>query len=436
MVVRKCEDCVMPLPVGTVPIGGPIVATAAVRLPATLELMETGAGLLEAGIWYKVIEDPDNPGQYIWDDVAAAAAALTLPDGNDRLDKLIWNDVHRVWEAHSETSLILTVLTPDGPDTNVGRGQFGSAIQDYLTNGLYRSVNDSIIGHEYSYAIGSFGLQELASDDDDVSNSITRVWKAGTANPWFWLITPNYLDYVGYYQGNVGTPLISNYTFSYSNKNNLRGDISVRIAPAGTDNAAMKALFDGEPVTDRTQIAVFENHMRVTGGLGYVSASSGGSVPVHDDVSIDDNENCRVACKVSGNLITPNGTVDVQQNRRTFDLINVGDNIFVDRPGATGDPIQPAIYYRFGFNAGGAIVNYRDTPENFPPQDVLSEEANSIRRNFLRIGGIEYDAVMAQINGERPDERMERFSERIPWAHVRFLYAAPPQFLSIEIPEV
>lgn len=62
----------MPIPDGTVPIGGPLIATAGERLPASKELLDNGVTLLDGGRWWSVIEDPDSPGSYIWVNSEAA----------------------------------------------------------------------------------------------------------------------------------------------------------------------------------------------------------------------------------------------------------------------------------------------------------------------------------------------------------------------------
>ena len=65
----------MTLPVGTQPLGGPLVPTAGARLEASRELFEAGAFMLDAGHWWGVRED--GGGGYEW--YATLAAGIT-PD--------------------------------------------------------------------------------------------------------------------------------------------------------------------------------------------------------------------------------------------------------------------------------------------------------------------------------------------------------------------
>ena len=413
----------MPLPPGTYPIGGAIVSTLAARPAASPALRDANV----------LLPDPVDGG---WLQVNAAGddwePASDLPAGTSRLDRLLWNDSLAAWEPHSETEWALSVLTPDGPDTDDGRRQLRAAIEARLASGSYRGVSAQNVGREYAYSAGT-GISESGS-----TGYLTSVWPRGGANPFLWYVTPNHLDRVGYYQGgDASTPLISSYTFSYWHRNSLRGNISIRIAAAGTSSADMKALFDAETEAQRTEIVVYERDFRVVGGRGSVA----GEITIHDNSLIPDADRCRVAVRFDPALVRANRYPAVRFGNWLFADIQAGDNIHVDRhgaaeaeggyPGYSGGPARTAEHYR----AGDISVSFNNVPSVSPVQPTIGVAEGTIRRNFLKIGGVAYDVLVAQISGDRPDDPADRLSTST-WASARFDRTTPPQFLDIEIPAV
>ena len=176
----------MPLPAGTYPIGGPIVPTAAARLPATQELMDAGVALLEGGRWFRVkpTGDPARPFDWFADEAAG------LPPGSAVLNRLQFNPTADAWQAVSDVTTVYYALTRTGAGA-----ELVEAIQYGLDNSGrgFPASGDATRTLAFSIVYGS---SSGVFADTASTNRINNVWLDGAPAPFVWACAPGHTGWI------------------------------------------------------------------------------------------------------------------------------------------------------------------------------------------------------------------------------------------------
>lgn len=176
----------MPLPPGTYPIGGPIVPTAAARLPASQELMDAGVALLEGGRWFRVkpTGNPANPFDWFVDDAAG------LPPGSAVLNRLQFNPIADAWQAVSDVTTLYFALTRTGDGA-----ELVEAIQYGLNNDGRTFPESGDATRMLAFTI-TYGQSTGTFAETETTKRINNVWQDGAPAPFVWACAPGHTGWI------------------------------------------------------------------------------------------------------------------------------------------------------------------------------------------------------------------------------------------------
>ena len=368
----------MALPPGTIPIGGPIVPTAAARPAPTQALFDAGVVLPEDGRWYGVVETGDADEPYAW-------AAVSPPPGTTTRNRLIWDDDLQQWGASAPVSenrgYPYFVLTRDADTT-----QLEQAL-DWFVQNTGDAHFQGQAGRPFSVSGGTRNAAGIGEATGQ--NRITDVWLEGAAAPTWWAVA------------NAINDRAEGYWITYRVLNQFVVD--VKLALTDTPGVVAGDFADLASGVWHTpfQLPVFAGQK-----YGYVWTPDGLERTFRflttDEIEFDPRtSSARTPLEIGG---VSGGYHGLGRSNTTLDS--------ADYSGVT------------------RLLDFRPTNTS-----VLWPQPHPvIERGVIRINGILHDVAREQLVGDRPDSPADRTIPGSPWGIINLGYSpaeSPPNSVAL-----